>query len=60
VELTVSCSDGNDPPVTTIEAGGSWFVAPSDQHYVASESAIGGFYSGNAVSYNTWNVTKVE
>jgi hypothetical protein len=60
VELTVSCSDGSDPPVTTIEAGGSWFIAPSDQHYVASESAIGGFYSGNAVSHNTWNVTKVE
>jgi hypothetical protein len=60
VELTVSCAEGSDPPATTIEAGGVWFNAPSDQTFAVSVNAFGGSYAVNAVSYNTWMVTKVE
>jgi hypothetical protein len=60
VELNVSCSEGSDPPVTTIEAGGTWFNAPQDRNFAVSVNAFGGSYALNAVSYNTWMVTKVE
>jgi hypothetical protein len=60
VPLTVTCSDGSDPPVTSMEAGGTWFNAPADQHYPVSPDALSGVYHLNALSYNAWNITKVE
>ena len=60
VEVNVSCSEGSDPPATHMEAGGVWFNAPSDQSFAVSVDAFGGSYALNAVSYNSWMVTKLQ
>jgi hypothetical protein len=50
VPLTVTCLDGSDPPVTTMEAGGTWFTAPADQHYTVGVDLLEGAYHPSTLS----------
>jgi hypothetical protein len=60
VPLTVTCLEGDDPPVTSREAGGTWFTAPADLHYTVEVDSLSGAYSPGSLSSNSWNLTRVE